>query len=79
LVRTGESFTLHTRSAFGPAIRVALDISADDKQLTKLEAGVLMAVAYFQPITRAELTETFGREISGEWSGVGGDQAATRG
>ena len=64
LVRAGESYTLHTRPLFGPAIRVALDIPADAKQITKLEAGVLMAVAYFQPVTRAELSETFGREIS---------------
>ena len=64
LVRAGKSYTLHTRPAFGPAIRVALDIPADARQLTKLEAGVLMAVAYFQPVTRGELSETFGREIS---------------
>jgi segregation and condensation protein B len=64
LVRVGGSYTLHTRPAFGPAIRVAFDIPADAKALTKLEAGVLMAVAYFQPVTRGELSETFGREIS---------------
>ena len=64
LVRAGESYTLHTRPAFGPAIRVAFDILADTKQLTKLEAGVLMAIAMFQPVTRGELTETFGKEIS---------------
>ena len=64
LVRAGESYTLHTRPAFGPAVRVALDIPADAKQLSKLEAGVLMAIAMFQPVTRSELTETFGREIS---------------
>jgi segregation and condensation protein B len=64
LVRAGESYTLHTRPAFGPAIRLALDIPVDARQLTKLEAGVLMAVAYFQPVTRGELSETFGREIS---------------
>jgi segregation and condensation protein B len=64
LVRRGGSFTLHTRPAFGPALRVAFDIPADAKALTKLEAGVLMATAYFQPVTRAELSETFGREIS---------------
>jgi segregation and condensation protein B len=64
LVRAGESYTLRTRPAFGPAIRVALDISADAKQLTKLEAGVLMAIAMFQPATRGELSEMFGREIS---------------
>jgi segregation and condensation protein B len=64
LVRRGESYTLHTRIAFGPALRVAFDIPPDAKALTKLEAGVLMAVAYFQPVTRGELSETFGREIS---------------
>jgi segregation and condensation protein B len=64
LVRAGESFALHTRPAFGPAVRVAFDIPADAKVLTKLEAGVLMAIALFQPVTRSELAETFGKEIS---------------
>ncbi len=64
LVRAGERYTLHTRPAFGPAVRVAFDIPADAKQLTKLEAGVLMAIAMFQRVTRSELTETFGKEIS---------------
>ena len=62
--RAGEGFTLHTRPAFGPAVRVAFEIPADARELTKLEAGVLMAVAYFQPVTRGELSEMFGREIS---------------
>ena len=64
LVRAGESFALYTRPAFGPAVRVAFDIPADAKQLTKLEAGVLTAVALFQPVTRGEMSEMFGREIS---------------
>jgi len=64
LVRAGEGFALHTRPAFGPALRVAFEIPADARQLTKLEAGVLMGIAYFQPVTRGELSETFGREIS---------------
>jgi segregation and condensation protein B len=64
LVRAGEGFALHTRAPFGPAVRVAFDLPADAKQLTKLEAGVLMAVAMFQPATRAEISEMFGREIS---------------
>ena len=62
LVRAGESYTLHT-AALGRRW-VAFDIPADAKQLSKLEAGVLMAVAYFQPVTRDELSETFGKEIS---------------
>ena len=57
LVRAGGSFTLHTKPAFGPAVRAALEIPADGKALTKLEAGVLMAVAYFQPVTRGEISE----------------------
>ena len=64
LVRAGESFALHTRAAFGPAVRAAFDIPADAKQLSALEAGVLMAVAMFQPVTRGEMSEMFGREIS---------------
>jgi len=64
LVRAGESFALHTRPALGPAVRVAFDIPADAKQLSKLEAGVLMAVAMFQPVTRGEISDMFGREIS---------------
>ena len=64
LVRAGECFSLHTRPAFGPAIRVAFDIPADAKALTKLEAGVLMAIAMFQPVTRGDISEMFGREIS---------------
>jgi chromosome segregation and condensation protein ScpB len=38
-VRAGGSFTLHTRTAFGPALRVAFDIPPDAKQLSRLEAG----------------------------------------
>jgi segregation and condensation protein B len=64
LVGAGESFALHTRPAFGPAVRAAFDIPPDVKQLSKLEAGVLMAVAMFQPVTRGEMSEMFGREIS---------------
>ena len=63
-MRAAESYTLHTRPAFGPAVRVAFDIPPDAKQLSKLEAGVLMAIAMFQPVTRGELTDMFGREIS---------------
>jgi segregation and condensation protein B len=64
LVRAGEGFALHTRLAFGPAVGVAFDIPTDAKQLTKLEAVVLMAVAMFQPVTRGEISQMFGREIS---------------
>ena len=45
-------------------MRVAFEIPAGAKPLTKLEAGVLMAIAMFQPVTRWEICEMFGREIS---------------
>jgi chromosome segregation and condensation protein ScpB len=41
-----------------------MGVSKTAKTLTKAEAGVLMAVGYFQPVTRAELSDMFGREIS---------------
>ena len=44
-------------------MRVAFDIQADATQLTELEAGVLMTVAMFQPVTRAEISEMVGREF----------------
>ena len=43
-------------------MRVAFDIPADARQLTKLEAGG--EAAMFQPVTRGEMSEMFGREIS---------------
>ncbi len=64
LVRAGESFALHTRPALGPAIRVAFDIPADTKELIETRGGVLMAIAMFQPVTRGDISEMFGREIS---------------
>jgi segregation and condensation protein B len=34
------------------------------KELGRAEAGVPMAIAYFQPVTGGEISEMFGREIS---------------
>ena len=39
-------------------------ISLFERGEEEREAGVLMAIAMFQPVTRGELTETFGKEIS---------------
>ncbi len=48
------------RSAFGPAVGG----SGRAVDLTQSDVLVLMCVAYFQPITRAELSSFFGKEIS---------------
>nr|WP_295463278.1 SMC-Scp complex subunit ScpB [Mesorhizobium sp.] len=57
-----------TRPAYADAIRSAFGTAADGsgraKDLTQSEVLVLMCVAYFQPITRAELSSFFGKEIS---------------
>jgi segregation and condensation protein B len=48
---------------FGAAIRTALG-GPQKSELSKAHAVVLMAIAYFQPITRGELSQFFGREVS---------------
>ncbi|WEX12212.1 SMC-Scp complex subunit ScpB [Chelativorans sp. AA-79] len=53
-----------TRPAYADAIRTAIGASERAADLTQSEVLVLMCVAYFQPITRAELSAFFGREIS---------------
>jgi segregation and condensation protein B len=53
-----------TRPAYADAIRTA--VGADERaiDLSQSELLVLMCIAYFQPITRTELSAFFGREIS---------------
>jgi len=53
-----------TRPAYADAIRTAVGASERSVDLTQSELLVLMCVAYFQPITRAELSSFFGKEIS---------------
>ncbi|RUW17311.1 MULTISPECIES: SMC-Scp complex subunit ScpB [unclassified Mesorhizobium] len=54
-----------TRSAYGDAIHAALGTGEQgQKNLSQSEVLVLLTIAYFQPITRAELSAFFGKEIS---------------
>ena len=57
-----------TRPAYADAIRSAFGNAAGGsgggKDLTQSEVLVLMCIAYFQPIGRAELSSFFGKEIS---------------
>jgi chromosome segregation and condensation protein ScpB len=57
-----------TRPAYADAIRGAfgMAVGGDEKtaDLTQSEVLVLMCIAYFQPITRAELSSFFGKEVS---------------
>lgn len=52
-----------TRPAYADAIRAAVG-SNEKASLTQSEVLVLMCIAYFQPITRGELSTFFGKEIS---------------
>lgn len=56
LTRPAYADAIH--SAFGPARK-----SGRAADLTQAEVLVLICVAYFQPITRAELSSFFGKEI----------------
>ncbi|SJM30254.1 conserved hypothetical protein [Mesorhizobium delmotii] len=62
-----------TRPAYAEAIRSAFGTAASGsgraKDLTQSEVLVLMCIAYFQPITRAELSSFFGKEISRDFVG----------
>lgn len=53
-----------TRPAYASAIRAALGGDTSRPELNQSEVLVLMCIAYFQPLTRAELSSFFGREIS---------------
>jgi segregation and condensation protein B len=64
LVSVAGGWRLQTRKQHGEAVRAAMGISETARTLTKAEAAVLMAIAYFQPVTRGRLSEMFGREVS---------------
>jgi segregation and condensation protein B len=63
LVNVAGGWQHRTKKTFADAIRAA--VGGDDRlHLSKLEGQVLTAIAYFQPITRQELSAVFGRDIS---------------
>ncbi|RUU94574.1 MULTISPECIES: SMC-Scp complex subunit ScpB [unclassified Mesorhizobium] len=63
-----------TRPAYADAIRSAFGtaVGADERgvDLSQSEVLVLMCIAYFQPITRGELSSFFGKEISRDLIGT---------
>ncbi|MFG1285118.1 MULTISPECIES: SMC-Scp complex subunit ScpB [Xanthobacteraceae] len=65
LVSVAGGWQHRTRKSFADAIRVATGMGAQDpKPLSQSEALVLMCIGYFQPITRGELGQFFGKEVS---------------
>ncbi|MER9934307.1 SMC-Scp complex subunit ScpB [Mesorhizobium sp. M0088] len=75
LVAVAGGWQHRTRKVFGDAIRAAFGTAAGEgakeaKELSQAEALVLMCIAYFQPITRGELSSFFGKEVSRDLIGV---------
>ena len=63
IVSVAGGWSFRTKLGFGDSIRAALG-AAQKTELSKSNALVLMAIGYFQPITRGELSQFFGREVS---------------
>ncbi|MDX8456777.1 SMC-Scp complex subunit ScpB [Mesorhizobium sp. VK9D] len=72
LVPVAGGWQHRTKKVFGDAIHAAFGTAAGQgaKELTQSEALVLMCIAYFQPITRGELSSFFGKEVSRDLIGV---------
>ena len=64
LVAVAGGWRHQTRKGFAEAIRAAGVVGEPAADLSRREALVLMTVAYFQPVTRGELGEFFGMEVS---------------
>src|SRR5271169_2739631 len=63
LVSVAGGWSFRTKQGFGDAILAALG-GPTRTELARSNALVLMAIGYFQPITRGELTQFLGREVS---------------
>src|SRR5271166_6632364 len=63
IVRVAGGWSFRTKLCFGAAIRTALG-APQKTELSRSNALVLMGIAYFQPITRGELSQFLGREVS---------------
>lgn len=76
LVSVAGGWQHRSRSAYADAIRASqAPTRGGAAALSEFEAMVLMAVGYFQPVTRGELSKIFGKEVSrntiGSLRGVG--------
>jgi len=63
IVSFAGGWSFRTKLGFGDAIRTAIG-GPQKAELSKSNALILMAIGYFQPITRAELSQFLGREVS---------------
>ena len=64
LVAIAGGWMHRTRSQYSNAIHTAADLGEKEMSFTETEMTVLATIAYHQPISRAGLSELFGREVS---------------
>jgi len=64
IAQVTDGWIFRTRAAYAPAIRLAADLGDQMLNLNEFDVAVLAAVAYHQPITRDDLKDIFGKEIS---------------
>jgi len=64
LVAVAGGWQFRTRTGFATAIRAATGLGDESQALSQSDALVLMCIAYFQPITRGELSVFFGKDVS---------------
>ncbi len=69
LVAVAGGWQHRTRPRLAGAIRAA-GLTATSADLSQYETLVLMAIAYFQPVTRGELGRIFGKEVSRDTIGA---------
>ena len=63
IVNVAGGWSFRTKLGFGDAIRAAIG-GPQKTELSRSNALILMAIGYFQPITRGELSQFLGREVS---------------
>jgi segregation and condensation protein B len=64
LVAVAGGWRHQTRKPYAEVLRAAVGEVESARTLSRAEAGVLTAIAYFQPLTRGQLSDTFGYEVS---------------
>jgi len=64
LMEAAGGWMFRTKTRFADTIKAAADLGEQALAFTKMEMGVLCAIAYHQPIDRAGLKDIFGKEVS---------------
>ena len=64
LVAVAGGWHHRTKSAYAPAIRASGTTTQPMAGFNQQEAIVLIAIGYYQPVTRGELSTMFGKEVS---------------